>query len=168
VRDFPEPWGSYLLGELFETTAPASVSWWPETIAWKVLCVVIIFSACHKAYRHYQLYKANSYRREALLWLKQLPEYDSAAPANDYRQLPALLRTTALQAFDRNEINQLSSGQWEEWLDQQCEDSAFENSCPSLLYQLAYTPRCQISQQQMERLISEITQWVKYHRGYDD
>jgi len=120
-----------------------------------------------------QEYKRNAYRRDALEWLKKLPDYnetcfEGSMPASIYRQLPALLRKTALSAFDRTEINGLSKQPWEAWLDQQCEQSHFEDRCPTLLHRLAYDPQCKINQAQMKQLVSEISTWIKHHRRQYD
>jgi uncharacterized protein DUF4381 len=168
MRPFSEPWGNYLLSGLVETDAPSSISWWPETLGWKILFIVFIASIVHKIYRVWQEYKRNVYRRDALLWLQQLPVYDVTSPTRLYRQLPALLRKTALSAFERTEVNQLSKQSWEAWLDQQCEQSHFVDNCPTLLHRLAYDSQCHINQEQMKCLVSEITLWIKYHRRQND
>jgi len=168
MKPFSEPWGNYLLNGLVETEAPSNISWWPETVGWKILFVIFIVFIVRKAYLIWQEYKRNAYRREALLWLQQLPDYNAASIASIYRQLPALLRKTALSAFDRTEINLLSKQSWEAWLDQQSDKSHFVDNCPTLLHRLAYDPQCQINPEQMNRLLLEITLWVKYHRRQND
>jgi len=168
MKPFSEPWGNYLLNGLVETEAPSNISWWPETVGWKILFVIFIVFIVRKAYLIWQEYKRNAYRREALLWLQQLPDYNAASIASIYRQLPALLRKTALSAFDRTEINLLSKQSWEAWLDQQSDKSHFVDNCPSLLHSLAYDPQCQINQEQMSCLLSEITLWIKDHRRQND
>lgn len=168
MKLFSESWGNYLLNELVETEAPSDISWWPETVGWKILFIGLIAFIAYKAYQSWQTYKRNAYRREALAWLKQLPTYDAILPASIYRQLPALLRKTALSAFDRTEISLLSKQPWERWLDQQCDKTHFVDNCPTLLHCLAYDPQSCISQAQMKTLLTEITLWIKYHRSQHD
>lgn len=168
MKPFPEPWGNYLLNGLVETEAPSGISWWPETLGWKILFIIFIAYITRKTYLIWQEYKRNAYRRDALLWLQQLPAYDATSPTTLYRQLPALLRKTALSAFDRTVVNQLSKQSWEAWLDQQCEQSHFVDNCSALLHRLAYDPQCEVNQEQMKRLVSEIRIWIKYHRRQND
>lgn len=168
MRPFPEPWGNYLINGISETAAPNNISWWPTTIGWKILLLVLMIALLRLVYRRYQSYQRNAYRRDALAWLQQLPEYNGNQPDPIYRQLPALLRKTALTAFDRTAISQLSRQQWEVWLDQHCPGCLFVDNCPDLLHQLAYAPEIAISQSQMQTLVTEVGRWIRHHRGpYD-
>ena len=152
-----------MLAELAETQAPELVSLWPQTFAWKVVYGLIIFWLLTKVWRKYQDYKANAYRREALAWLQSLPEFDEHNISPQYRQLPALLKSTALHRYSRAEVNQASVGNWEHWLDSQCKKSRFSDNCPSLLSQLAYAPKITLERSQMLRLLAEIKIWIQYH-----
>ena len=164
---FAKPWGNYLLNDIVETHAPETISWLPQTIGWQLLVLLALIFIFVKSYRAYQKYQRNAYRREALAWLKICNE---KANSKLYQQLPALLRKTALNAFNRAEISQLSGSHWEHWLDKQCDKTSFTRCCPDLLYQLSYKPieDNKISQHEYQILIEQISLWIKYHKDAND
>ncbi len=163
---FAKPWGNYLLDKIVETQAPETISWLPQTLGWKVLASVALLLLVRKIYTIYKNYQRNAYRREALAWLEQCQQTDNLEL---YKQLPTLLRRTALNAFKRTEISQLTGGQWERWLDQQCLQTSFVTSCPNALHQLAYMPinSNAFSCEQYQVLVTQITLWIKHHRRSD-
>ena len=161
---FAKPWGNYLLEKLVETQAPESISWLPQTLGWKLLAAVALLLLFRKSYHTYKNYQRNAYRREALAWLEQCQQTNNI---DLYKQLPSLLRKTALSAYNRTEITQLTGSQWEHWLDQQCQQSSFSTSCPNVLQKLSYMPINSVTAQtaQYQVLLVQITLWVKHHRG---
>ena len=140
---FEKPWGNYLLEAIVETKAPDMISFWPQTIAWQLLFIFFIMLILKKVYQSWKNYQANAYRREALVWLAQC----SLSNEEDIRQLPALLRKTAILANNRQlkessafasensnkyfaikrkqEITELRGIPWVKWLDQHCSKSHF-------------------------------------------
>lgn len=140
---FEKPWGNYLLEAIVETKAPDLISFWPQTIAWQLLFIFLIMLILKKNYQSWKNYQANAYRREALVWLAQC----SLSNEEDIRQLPALLRKTAILANNRQlkkssafpsensnkyfaikrkqEITELRGIHWVKWLDQHCSKSHF-------------------------------------------
>ena len=128
---FERPWGNYLLEKIVENQAPDAISWLPQTVGWKILAIIIIFYFLKKSYQGYRNYQRNAYRRDAIKWLEQCQQSDEL---ENFKQFPALIRQTALFAFSRTEVSQLSGSQWEQWLDKQCEQSNFTELCPNLLH----------------------------------
>lgn len=167
---FPEPWGNGMLQGLVETTAPTAISWWPQTLGWKILFGFLAVFLLLKTYSAWCTYKKNSYRREALKWLGQLSnsslEYSEKKAL--YRQLPALLRKTAIIAYGRECVVPLSGGGWEQWLDGQCKQTNISKDYPKLLSQLAFSPVISIEEKKLQELLNQVSLWVKYHRGQDD
>jgi hypothetical protein len=184
---FEKPWGNYLLEAIVETSAPHGISFWPQTIAWKIIFILLIIFAIKKSYQTWRTYQANAYRREALAWLAQC----SLKSEEDIRQLPALLRKTALLANDvslknegdtegftealarRQEITQLTGKSWAIWLDKHCSNSQFTkvlttSPCDDLLAQLAYIPVLNINNNEFDTALKQLSQqialWIKYHQ----
>tara|TARA_B110000881_G_scaffold219374_1_gene241111 strand:+ start:1877 stop:2425 length:549 start_codon:yes stop_codon:yes gene_type:complete len=162
---FERPWGNYLLEKIVETQTPSPIDWLPQTLAWQVLFILLIIVVISKSYRAYKNYQADSYRREALKWLVQYQQEDEFS---FYQQLPQLLRKTALAAFKRSVVIPLSSSAWEQWLDDQCEQSDFVNACPNLLHQLAFAPNIKLTDKQKSSLFIQVECWIKHHRRHDD
>ncbi|WNC66879.1 DUF4381 domain-containing protein [Thalassotalea nanhaiensis] len=168
MRLFPEPWGNYLVLDIVETNQPDAISWWPNTIGWQLLFIVVLLLVFKRIYFAIKRYQDDAYRRNALKCLIEIKHSSSQHCYLNYQQLPALLRTSALHAFDRSDITQLNGKNWEEWLDQQCEQSNFNKNCSGILHQLAYNPAFEISTEQLNSVINEISLWLKFHRRLND
>ncbi|TPH15905.1 DUF4381 domain-containing protein [Litorilituus lipolyticus] len=161
---FEQPWGNYLLDKLVETTAPEAISWLPQTLGWKIIFTALIFYTCYKAYLAYKKYKRNVYRRNALAWIKHYQTDEEWF----YRQLPSLLRKTAITAFDRAHVTSLMGNDWEKWLDAQCKQSEFSSRCSTQLHQLAFSPDFNLTPQEKIVLVQQISTWIKFHRRQHD
>jgi hypothetical protein len=188
---FDKPWGNYLLDKIVETTAPETVSFWPQTLAWQLIFIFLIFLFLKKGYQSWKTYQTNAYRREALAWLAQC----SLTNEEGVRQLPALLRKTALLANEvshnkniiaannlRQEITELSGESWLAWLDNQCSQSNFTHKKQSattshwtnerLLTQLAYVPKLDLNDNEfsdaLNQLCQQIAVWIQYHQLNDE
>lgn len=139
---FDKPWGNYLLEGIVETAAPQNISFWPQTVAWQLIFLLLFLYSLKKIYQHWKRYQNNAYRREALTWLANC----SLTNEEDIRQLPTLLRKTALLANDisrqyqskplgfdtatnrRYEITKLTGISWAQWLDKHCPKSRFSQT----------------------------------------
>lgn len=181
---FEKPWGNYLLEAIVETKAPDMISFWPQTIAWQLLFIFLIMLILKKVYQSWKNYQANAYRREALAWLAQC----SLSNEDDIRQLPALLRKTALLANEvsrqngnnskvfttgsnrHQEITELSGQSWATWLDNHCGKSQFSKAgesltyspltCPNLLAQLAYIPQLDLNDSEFNVAVKQLCQQI--------
>lgn len=168
MTTFSESWGNYLLKNLSETQAPNTVDWWPQTIAWQILFFVGLIYIGFKVYRAIKKYRHNAYRREALAWLQSLPDYRVSEPDALFSQLPSLLRKVALSAYKRDEVCTLSNESWLQWLDQQCENTNFTKIPSSTFNQLSYGSNYNVDVNTMDTIVTEITLWIKHHRGQHD
>lgn len=157
---FDKPWGNYLLEKIVETKPPNDISWLPQTLGWQM---VFSFSLIYLAYRIYlgiKAYQENKYRRDALKWLANFDSDDESF----YRQLPALIRKTAIAAFGRNQVVPLSGAPWEQWLDAHCEQTNFSKQCPLMLHQLAFAKQITFSLDEKQALKRQVSLWIKHHR----
>jgi len=191
---FEKPWGNYLLDAIVETIAPDTINFWPQTIAWKIIFALVTIFILKKSYQSWKNYQANAYRREALAWLAQC----SLSNQDNVRQLPALLRKTAILANQRliNESSSLADVQlkhkkkstqnianitgkiWSEWLDKNCIKSDFNNNspnanvgsytCEKLLSQLAYVPAIDVTDKQFNEGLKQLTQQIKLWITFHD
>jgi hypothetical protein len=188
---FDKPWGNYLLDKIVETTAPETISFFPQTIGWQLVFIFLILLIIKKSYQSWKVYQANAYRREAIAWLEEC----SLTNEKDVRQLPALLRKTALLANDnsrrenstvarkrRQEITELTGRSWATWLDKQCTKSHFIQKEPSstssqwsnesLLTQLPYARTLDLNNSEfndaLKQLCKQVTIWIQYHQLDDE
>ena len=156
-------WGNYLLKDLSETPLPEAISWWPQTLGWQIVVGFTLIDLMKWGYQRYRRYKRNYYRREAITWLTQLP-HDHPDVLTDYRQLPTLLRSVALKAYDRRLITQLSGQDWVDWLNRQCQSPCFSAQSAQLLHQLAYGASPSFTTVEIQQLCREMTLWCAVHR----
>lgn len=159
-----EPWGNYLLKDIVETSAPKAIEYWPQTVGWAVLALILFLVIARKLFTYWETYKRNAYRREAIAWLQALPPFENINTTPQYRQLPALIRTAALHAFGSQEVTLLTRDKWEEWLDQQCQHTEFSNTYRTYLYQLAYSRDPSFTANQMNEFVKQISTWIKSHQ----
>ena len=165
---FQPAWGNYLLKGFVEVTTPTNISWYPQTLAWKIILLVFGVYVIKKCYNLWQNYKINAYRRKALTWIKMLPAFYDLEQQPIYRQLPALLRQTALLVYNRRQVCHLQAHEWDAWLDEHCEKTAFSTRCTNQLHILSFAPASQLSAQQIQCLIKEVSLWIKFHRRLHD
>ena len=162
---FPMPWGNYLLKELVEPELPAMVNWWPQTAGWKVVFVIVLIWSIKKAFDTYRRYRLNQYRRDALQRLVII-ERDGQQTLD--RQLPELLKWTAVHGFERAQAAGLFGSEWERWLDQQCDKSDIAQHCSGLLARLSYAPDAKLTPSERVQLFAQARIWIKGHRGRYD
>lgn len=168
MANFAKPWGEYILRELIETPPPDAISWFPSTWGWKCVYVVFICYVLFKSVKAYQRYKRDIYRRTSLMWFEQLEQLNKTDKARYVLQIPLVLKAAALQGFDRTMINSLTKCQWPIWLDDTCSKTNFDDGYANLLYQLAYAPKQEFENKQIDGLIEQCKLWIRFHRRHDD
>ena len=162
----PDVFGNYSLRGFEEIAAPASISWFPTTIGWQLLGLLLLALLCRKAYLAVRNWLRNRYRGEAH---EALVEIASQAPTS--AQLAAvnrILKSTALQAFPRGEIAGLSGHSWLKWLNANGGGARFSEESSSLLGTGQYQMATDISDAQWQGLMAESREWVSRHPGPGD
>ncbi len=94
----PTPPGSYMLRELKEVPLPDLVSWWPQTIGWKLLLILILLGAAYLIYRKVRHWWHNRYRREAIVALMRLSPEDTLWP----RQMLKIVKVVMVYLDPKN------------------------------------------------------------------
>ncbi|NOR19848.1 MAG: DUF4381 family protein, partial [Xanthomonadales bacterium] len=98
------------LQNLNDIVLPANVEWWPLASGWYFLLGLLLIAVGWYGYRSAQRWIANRYRRAALRELELLKEAvgNDVDRNNNLRQLPVLLKRTALSAYPRHQVASLS------------------------------------------------------------
>jgi len=113
--------GTATLATLIDVVPPPPPSWWPQTIGWAVLGVVLLLALLWAAVRSWRRWRANRYRREALQALKALrpaaTSTDGATRAGALLALAELLKRSALAAWPRTQVAALSGAGWAQFLE---------------------------------------------------
>ncbi len=112
-------------------------------------------------WRHW---RRNRYRRAALARLQQLiNRYHNSAAL--LQPLAALLKATALQAYPRTQVAQLSGDNWLRWLHQHGNGSTFGPSSAALLGKSVYQAHSSADNHQIQQLLLEAGLWIENHPG---
>lgn len=161
--------GHYMLNGLREITLPDPPSYRPQTLGWAILAgLALVGLAIWVAQRHRQ-WRRNRYRRAALQQLTEL-ERRSQHPTTQteaLQNLAELLKRTALVAYPREQVAQLSGESWLSFLDATYSGTGFTRGDGHLLSQLPYQPPDAIAQRPAEAvagLIAVCRQWIVLHR----
>ena len=155
------------LQNLNDIVMPASAGWWPLATGWYVLAVLALFFLCWITYRLVTDWKTNRYRRSALSELEVLSEdiQDPAVRGTSLRKIPILLKRTALAAYPRNEVANLTGEDWFRFLNSTVKKPSFTESTFNTLNQVSYTTGAlnDIDSVSANALVNACRQWLKYH-----
>lgn len=155
--------GNPLLSSLREINVPADISWWPQTLGWQLILLLICAYLLYRVGLMLRRYNNNAYRRGAQAELLKL-----ADELGHLQLMPQILRSTALYAFERDQVAPIIGHKWEQWLDLQCKGSDFSGKYKGLLDQLTYSAQPNIANEQLSAFKLHILFWLKHHRGKYD
>ena len=158
----PDTFGNYAIRGIVEVMPAEAVAWWPVTGGWKVLGALLALLLAWRAYRGYQRWRRNRYRRQALAHLSSLGEL----PAGErLPRLAALLKTTALAVYPRDEVAPLSGKAWLRWLEASTRTPVFSDSSGRLLCGAQYRADVPLEMGALEQLNREIAAWIRHHEA---
>jgi len=160
--------GNYMLNGLQEITLPEPPSYRPQTLGWKILVVIGLILLVLWSIQRYQIWHRNRYRRAALKQLKELEQHsqDLSNRVEVLKELPVLLKRTALAAYPREQVASLHGNEWLTFLDNTYPGNDFTQGNGQLLAQLAYQPPQAIAQLPAETftdLIATTRRWITRH-----
>lgn len=151
------------LANLHPLREPLAIGWWPPAPGWWLLTAILFLLAIIGVYLTWQRYRANAYRRLAQQQLAGIEaqyerDGDSAHVAG---QLNALLKSTALRCYPRQDVAALNGERWREFLN----ETAGTTDTP-LFYQdfeqIVYRAQSQTSE--TEQLLAATRTWIAQHR----
>ncbi len=155
------------ISQLQQLPLPEAVSYVPQTWGWLVLLIAAITLMLFVSVRHVLAWRRNRYRRAALHELaclqQQLEHPDTRLAA--LRQLPELLKRTALSMPQKPLVESLSGAAWQHWL-QSCSPAALPAEFSQQLAQLAYAPAArlaELSPTQIAQLFGHSQVWLEQH-----
>ena len=165
-----DSFGNYLLHGIDEIILPADISWWPSTIGWKIVALLIFIFVSYRLFKSAQFWWKNRYRREAIRQISalQLSEQQQASDNGllaVIEKLPFYLKTTALQAYPRDQVAQLSGTVWIDFLNVKYGSEHFDSNIANQLLTISYRPKeqWQFTEEQCLNLINLTTLWIKRH-----
>ncbi len=164
---FGDTFGNYMLHGIDEIRVPEPVSWWPQTIGWKVLALALLLWLLYRLYLGARRWWKNRYRRAALAQLDAMQRQANGQHQEVLAGLPELLKATALQAYPRTEVAALSGTEWLAFLDSHYDGPAFSDQPGRKLIDVAYRDpsHWQVSAEDASQLIAMSRRWVQQHRA---
>ena len=157
----PDIFGNYTLRGLVEIESPPALSWWPQTVGWQVLALLLSAWLARLAWRRWRAWHADRYRREAL---RRLADIQGLAAERQLPALATLLKATALQRYPRTKIAPLSGDHWVGWLNAQCREAPFGPSERHLLSRDLYTAKAP-NPRELGALIAATGTWIRRHEA---
>jgi hypothetical protein len=152
------------LQNLNEIVLPAPVPWWPPAPGWYLLAGFLLLLLMFLAVRWRRRWLRNAYRRRALAELAAMREDES-----ELRELPALLKRTALAAWPRQDVAGLSGTDWHEFLDASGGEGRFRDGAGLILDRLSYgaaeAPLPDVARRL--QLLEAAECWLRRHRDDD-
>ncbi len=163
--ELPEIFGNYVLGEAFvEVTAPAAVSWLPQTAGWAWLGVALGLLLLRLGWRRLRRWYRDRYRREARARLRAL----GAEPDERWlAELNRLLKLTALAGYSREQVARLCGRDWVRFLNACCPQAPFSAAQCELLSSGVYL-RAVPEREQAGALLQASLDWVAQHEAPAD
>ncbi len=162
------------LQNLNDIVLPATVGWWPLAPGWYFLFGLLLTALAWFGYRTLHRWMNNRYRRAALLELQLLEERirateerDAEARDANLRQIPILLKRTALSAYPRSQVASLSGKDWFHFLNSTVKIPAFTDSAASTLNKISYSSGelSFIDLPATTALLNASRQWLKHHQS---
>ncbi|WP_165312934.1 DUF4381 domain-containing protein [Vibrio ziniensis] len=87
----PKPPDSYMLRNLRDVEVPEVFSWFPQTIGWQIVFILIVLYAAYRGYRYAKHWWNNRYRQEAIAALQSLQSDDVNWPYKMVKVVKAVL-----------------------------------------------------------------------------
>ena len=155
------------LEQLQDLPLPALPSYWPQTWGWAVVAVLLLLGIGWIAIRAWRKHRRNLYRRQALRALDQLTREVAADPLA-IRELPSLLKRTALAAQAQGHHQDVAALHGNVWLDylQSTGQKAFPEGSNRVLSTLAYAPDDTVrslDRDTLTQLIAASRLWMERH-----
>ncbi len=156
------------LQNLNDIVLPATVNWWPVAVGWYFLSGLALIAVVWFGYLSLRRWSDNRYRRVALRELQTLAERMQAGDERDasLRQLPVLLKRTALAAYPRKQVASLTGKDWFQFLNSTAGSQLFTGPAASTLSKVSYSSGRldDVDEQATAALLHAGRQWLKLHQ----
>ncbi len=159
------------LQNLNDIVLPIAASWWPLAGGWYFLIGLLLIALAWFSYHSIRRWINDRYRRAALRELQLLEAALEKPEKRDssLRQLPTLLKRTALSAYPRSQVASLTGKDWYTFLNSKVQTPLFSAASATTLENISYSvgPLTDIDTQASMELISAGRLWMKQHQAFD-
>ena len=147
---------------------PEAVSWWPLASGWYFVLGFLLIIMAVLVYKWIQRWINNGYRRSALQQLQLLAEGSQDPVKRDscLRQLPVLLKRTALSVYPRIQLASLSGKKWHDYLNSKVSTASFDATACALLDRVSYSvgDLSSVDKQASTALLDACKHWLIHHQ----
>ena len=156
------------LRALHEVVTPPPIRWVPQTMGWYALGALIGAGLAWGATRAYRRWRANRYRRAALLELDRIRRLASRPSSRNaaLRELPVLVKRTVLSSAERAGVGSLAGEEWLAYLDRTRDGDRFTRGAGRRLLDLAYGSEARLAalgEDEIAGLFDLLRQWISRH-----
>ena len=156
------------LQNLNDIVLPATIGWWPLASGWYVLIGLLLIALIWFSYRSLRRWINNGYRRAALRELQLLEDRIQQPEVRDagLRQIPILLKRTALSVYPRSQVASLTGKDWFDFLNSTVKEPSFTESTASTLNKVSYSTGglSTVDAQATTALLNASRSWLKHHQ----
>jgi hypothetical protein len=157
------------LQNLNDIVLPAPVSWWPLATGWYVVMAAVLIVLAWLGYRLLRRWFGNRYRRAALREFHLLEKrvQGDASRSAALKQIPVLIKRTALAAYPRNQVAPLAGSSWHQFLDSKVSNPQFTEPAGTILDRVSYSAGDldELDAQATAALLKAAHHWLKHHRA---
>lgn len=159
------------LQNLNDIVLPGAVGWWPLASGWYYLIGLLLLGLAWLIYKLVKDWNRNHYRRVALTQLQLLANDTRYAEKRDasLRQLPVLLKRTALSVYPRSRLASLTGKSWYDFLNSKVNAALFTESQLTLLEKISYSvgDLKKVDEKVADELFGACRHWLKHHEPAD-
>lgn len=159
------PPSTYILRNAVDVSVPTGVvSWWPQTLGWKILFLLIALGLGWIAYRKVQHWWVNRYRYESLDALNTV----ASLPAEQQAEAVSfILKRCAIYAFGAEQVAPLHGSQWLGFLSSTCEGVSFDNDMGQRWQQAVFAApgKTSLEPEHLSQLFDQAKKWVAEHKA---
>ncbi|MEH0688152.1 DUF4381 domain-containing protein [Vibrio cholerae] len=152
------PPSTYILRDLHDVAVPASISWWPQTLGWKLVALFILLAALYGGYRYARFWWRNRYRQEALGAIARLELSDPQFAT----QLFHIIKVVLVYLDSGN--SPLFGVPFTDKLNAICVDTPFDPSLAERWMNHLVNPAAPLSDHDKQALIAQSKQWLSRHQ----
>ena len=157
------------LQNLNDIVLPATVDWWPLAKGWYIVSALLLILLVWLCYRLLRRWLENRYRRAALEELQSLENgmQNRADRDSSLRQIPILLKRTALSIYPREQVASLAGKDWHRFLNSRLSKPSFVESVASTLDTVSYSSGdlSRVDKQAAIDLLNASRHWLKHHQA---
>ena len=153
---------------LNDIVLPESAGWWPLASGWYFLLGLLLVFLTWFIYTSIKHRIKNRYRRTALNQLQLMTQEINKTGKRDsvLRQIPVLLKRTALTAYPRRQLASLTGKSWHDFLNSKVGTPSFTESICNSLDTISYSVGNldTVDTEAANELLKACKHWLEHHQ----